>query len=274
MWHNKELTNEFSRNVGEGATPTSDSSEFVKYLTDYFSAADAEKICTTLSNLQRPLPGDDAFLKGTDGCIVFDEEYGVVIRIEKKSVSRIIHPLVLQPLASIETEKSIIEICPGVHTNHDHDIPSFLHKKLKSDQLNFFDDQTANTGKLPFSTSEFPEGVPLVIDRPAVRQLSDEVSLVKKYIPTVCNIFNPKSRKPEEIAQDVLYAPLRKLFHDAWPDISQKQPDAKKIARFWRECRNYTKQGKLVAGWKNKPGGFWKQCAAVRCSSAYAASPR
>lgn len=246
-------------------TPKSD---FERNLTAQFDKETAKQVKSVLTDLGLPLPDKkDTFMDATQGALLFLDRYGIVIRIEKKSSEAIEgynmrfnnNALVLQPLASIHAGKAIVEICPGCLPSTDIQPTNFLRQELKKDNISYYDYKLANTGLLPFKTSVFPDGIPVVIDRLAVTKLNNA------YIPlkSLLSKINP---------QKFLYAPLIQTFEEAWPQ-GQPHPHPEKMQGFWKLCEENVTTGVLVAGWKQpvKPSKFEdKKDKAIIIGQAYA----
>ena len=209
------------------------------------------------------------YMDGTEGMLVFLNLYGIVIRIEKKSdfvtscvkPDRVYSPWVLQPIASIDAGEAIIEICPGCSLQKDPKKIDDLSVRLYVQKINLWDDQLSNLGCVPFKTSYFPNGIPVVIDRLAVEELTEDVAMVRFPLE--------KSRKmleeslQAEKAQEKLYGPLRQAFDSAWPDTQ-------KMKQFWALCLRYENEEKLVAGWnESQPLSDYKQEKAQKTAATY-----
>jgi hypothetical protein len=191
-----------------------------------------------------PMPKDKTeFLDGTEGALLFLNKYGVTIRIEKTdthadgyTVDRINDSgWIVKPLATINAGKATIEIIPGTHLEKDIAKDKYLHDELRHQNVGYFDRGVRNIGRLPITTPTFPEGVPVIIDRLAVRKLMDSTA------PIAEALKNKQSLEAEQ-AQEKLYGPLRKTFETAWPE-------PQKMQQFWQQCEQGVKEGKLVAGW-------------------------
>lgn len=228
-----------------------------KYLSEKqmtpMSAQTVAAVVETLTALQLPVPGPGEFFQGTDGALIFSNEYGVVIRIELQDrknylkIKRINdNPFVLKPLGTFFAGEAVIEICPGCLTTKDSYISLDLKSRLEKIGINYLDYGTRNTGLLPFRTEKMPDGVHVVIDRLAA------TTFYKKE-EDVQTIFNQLGIRKDP--QEVLYGELRRALSAAWPQDA-KAPDKKKLEQFWRLCRQRTKDGILVAGWNaDNPAG-------------------
>jgi hypothetical protein len=258
----KDFNSEFG-GQGEGTA-------FLAYLRETFDQATAQKVVESFQKLDLPLPQDEKeFLMGTEGGLVFLNRYGMVIRIENANSPQSLFkadrindsPWILQPLATIDAGKAVIELCPGCHFGNDDADVSYLYEALLKQGTAFWDYGLPNVGRLPFKTPQFPEGVPVVIDRLAVRKLSDSVKPVQQ---ALMNVNDDELREAAE-AQERLYAPLRLAFDEGWADSG-------KMPQFWSLCREGVQEGKLVAGWNEGAGfrgGSFKTDAAIEAAKHY-----
>lgn len=223
--------------------------DFVDYLLEKFGdKATASAVLDAFEKMGIPAPESrDEFMDGAAGVLVFLNRYGLVIRIEHEYLGRINDsPWVLKPIASIDADEAIFEICPGCLPETDKEKNEFLIKQFKEQNIFFWDKGIRNIGRVPFKTSMFLHGIPVVFDRPSVIRLTDGVDSVRSLLGI------PKSREflEAEMAQEKLYGPLRDAFDAAWPD-KLKLLDPSKMKRFWNLCECYKKEGKLAAGWNN-----------------------
>lgn len=201
-----------------------------------------------MDELQLPIPErSDEYMKATAGAIIFSNRYGMVVRIEcgEESKRQNNNPWVLQPVASFQAGRAVIEICPGVHQADDWKYNTFLVKELKKFNLDFHDEGLRNVGLLPVTSVKFPKGIPVVVDRPAVMLLTQNIAAVRKAL----SVFGKKSKDP----QADLYAPLREAIGAAYQNGTDAPPDKKKMRAFWDLCEKFVEEGKLVAGWNNVP---------------------
>lgn len=197
-----------------------------------------------LSALNLPLPRDKSALRASEGRLLFLNDYGIVIRMEtKRGVDRFDnHPWVLQPLKSFDAGDMVVEICPGCRPAKIGMVYIVDRAIEASGGANFWDTQELNTGILPVRTPAFPDGIPVVIDRPAVSALTESVLDVKKALGEM---------SVEEDPQPVVYARLRQALDAAFAQ-GVDNPDKEKVRDFWRLCREEVRNGVLVAGWKEK----------------------
>jgi hypothetical protein len=238
-----DVSSEFNRQAVDELPETA----FCAYLTKKFDRATAVKVIDSFKKMDLPPPQDEKeFLTGTEGCLVFLNKYALVMRIEiadledsKWGADRINDSgWIMQPLASLDAGKAIIEICPGCHLAEKPGYRGELVDQLQNQNINFWDTGISNIGHLPFKTPTFPDGVPVVIDRLAVIRLTRNTEPIREALKAQAE----EAKK----AQDMLYGPLREAFASAWPE-------AGKMGRFWSLCLRYAAEGKLVSGWEN-PG--------------------
>jgi len=202
-----------------------------------FDSQTARAIIDTFQQLGLPVPQrDNEFMHGSEGRIIFLNDYGLVIRIEENNSRINDSPWVLQPIASIKAGAATIEICPGVHFEPDEKDKDALSKLALQDGLKFWDAGAKNMGRLPVKTPHFPEGVPVVIDRPSVFRLPEGGQEITEAAP------EDKAKYNEAVLAQKRYEPLQNLFKKCWPDTQ-------KMKKFWQECESFQQQGKLVAGW-------------------------
>lgn len=222
-------------NEAAGALPQTD---FANSLQLTFDKDTARKVLKTFELIGLPAPekGEEYF-GAAEGVLVFLNRYGVVIRIERPFDRINDSPWILSPLASIQAGMTIIEICPGCHFEPDEANVDNLRKHLGNQGIDFWDCMTRNVGRIPVRIFGFPEGIPVVIDRPSVRRRLES-------IVSVCQALKDESEKATETVER-LYAPLRDCFNDGWLQ-------AQKIEGFWDMCRRYVQEGKLIAGWNDE----------------------
>ena len=223
---------------------------FADYLEKKFGRETAHDVLNKFVQMGLPVPADRGeFIAGTEGALVFLNKYGVVIRIEYKNTKnspsgwrsdRVNNsPWILLPLATIAATKAVIEICPGCHTVSDNVTSAHLKKQLKKQRIRLWDPGIRNMGRIPIKSCQFPNGIPVVIDRLAVISLSNSVAAIKR---SLGNGQSAKKARAAAALQKELYGPLQQSFSDAWPDTQ-------KMKQFWALCQLYTKRGSLVKGW-------------------------
>lgn len=205
-----------------------------------------------------PAPEEpNEYLNGTEGFLIFSNKLGLVIRIEeKKDTIHTCHRInnngyILKPIASIDIQNLIIEICPTTEVETDARKTTLLRRRLRNTKVNYWDDQTSNSGTIPIKTPNFPNGVTVVIDRLAVKKRFGHAIRIKKAL-----------EKEAEKAQDELYSPLRKAFKDAWHNKN-------KAPKFLSLCQAFKEQGKLIAGWNNLKDPYFKTREAIKSAEQY-----
>lgn len=247
-------------------------SPFALYLASTFEdEATVKGVLDVMDKLGLPLPESHReFMAGTEGALLFLNKYGVVLRIERQqhpdgggdnfgfyeagdfSFERIdSNPWVLAPIATLTAGAAIIEICPGCHVEGDINVNKDLQRKLRREGVDFWDDGLRNIGRVPVKTPSFPAGIPVVVDRLAVRELTQKVSPLKKALKDITGITRREEKecKEAQTAEENLYRPLQESFAAAWPD-------RKKMKDFWALCVQYVANGGLVTGWnEHNPWG-------------------
>jgi len=223
---------------------------FEKTLYDRFKDKEsAAQVCDILDKLDLPYPQESKSIletkedsgelkRGAEGCLIFLEDYGCVVRIERNEpylggAERIEHSHILQPLISIPAGEVTIEVCPGTNCSDKWKDTDIIRTKLTRDGIKYWDYGERNTGLLPIKTPEFPNGYPIVIDRLAVSRLSENIPDIKEALET-----SPQTE---------LYSPLKEKFLEAFE--SGKKDKVKEV---WDLCAEFKKQGKLVSGWTDK----------------------
>jgi hypothetical protein len=219
----KKRRNEFLKSVEEG--PQS----FQSALDAYFPAAGTQAIIKgAFKRVGLPLPQTTAeFMPGTDGLLLFSNIYGLVIRIEQTE-KKPVQPSqwVLQPLGAFDAIDAVVEFCPACRFEDDKANYHLVKAALKEEGINFWDTGLRNMGRLPITTAQFPDGVPVVVDRRAVKMLTDDI-------------------KPVSLGlQGRHYGPLRCAFTHA---ASAKRGSS----RFLSRCEKFVAEGKLVPGWND-----------------------
>jgi hypothetical protein len=253
-------TSEFNSKADDALPKT----DFCAFLAKKFDRGTALKVLESFQKMNLPPPQkQEEFFVGTEGCLVLLNRYGLVLRIEiadleesKCAADRINDSgWIIKPIASLNAGKAMIEIIPGSLFEKDEKTKWFLQDQLQNQGINFWDNFTDNIGRLPIQTPSFPEGVPVVIDRLAVVRLSRNVEPVREELKALA--------EEAADAQEKLYAPLRQVFENAWPD-------AQKMKKFWELCEQRTQEGKLVLGWAAaKSGDDFKSVDAAKAASHY-----
>ncbi len=220
----KKRRNEFIDKIREQGPQS-----FIDALDAYFpDTATQDGILRVFRQLDLPLPiNSEQFMPGTDGMLIFSNKYSLVIRIENKD-KKPVKPSqwVLQPLGSVEIGDIVVEICPACKFEDNRDNYKLVKAALKEEGINFWDTGLRNMGRLPFTSKRFPDGVPVVVDRRAVKMMSDAIGPVRLGL------------------QGKNYAPLKKSLRAAFKD-------AAKAPEFLNLCEEFVAAGKLVAGWND-----------------------
>ncbi len=284
------------RSPQDKSPPAAGQTEFEQVLNTFFTQKTSSQVQETLRQMQIPEPKNyNEYLRGTDGLIIFDNARGVVIRIEKESgymdSSRANDSRwMIQPLASVKTAtgSATVEIVPGVHFEKSDAESRKLYWKLASDGYDFWDERLDNVGRLPLKNVQFPEGVPVVIDRMAARPL-ESVHLLNRALPLTVfpwlleghrspvhkndlhfwdiiaeqkqmisegarkatGYVMPSALVPPPDPQEVLYGDLKKSFREAWPEDATAA-DPQKMKAFWEQTARAKTEGRLVAGWNEE----------------------
>ena len=207
-------------------------SKFYDALSYKFNDAVASRAHDFFNMLGLPAPEEfDEYLSATAGFLVFISMAGVVIRIEPKQYDqnvindRIDHPLVIQPLGTIDLGEHVIEVCPATRLGAQHSDCENIDFLLQEDGYALDDHQAANLGYL---TNERGENTIVIIDRLAAVQLyeaCDSTSeLLEKY-------GNPQAQ----------FASLKKSFR-----LGAAHGDLRSFAR---DAVLATDRGLLIPGW-------------------------
>jgi hypothetical protein len=239
-------------------------------ITVRYGAETADAVEKLFDKLQLPWPENgDQYNWACEGFLLFLDGYGAVLRLEQTKGATLSNhkltrvndnPWILQPLASVEVGKLTAEICPGTHATADERKAIALANELGKWGYHFWDIGARNVGLLPVKTVEFPDGVPVVIDRLAVDELSRSARWLQRILP-VKGIVNRND------AQEKLYGDLRAAFNTAWEGGAAA---SEKISGFWRAMQAACTDGRLVQGW-NKCNGTRPVEEANRAARAYGA---
>ncbi len=202
---------------------------FADTLALYFpDESTRQGITDAFVRLGLPVPQTtDHCMPGADGILIFSNAYGLVIRIEFKEENPV-RPSqwVLQPLGTFDAGDAVVEICPACRFEDDKANYHFVKAALKDEGINFWDTGLRNMGRLPVGNAEFPEGIPVVVDRRAVKMLSDDIRPVNLGL------------------QGRHFKPLRSAFNAAARSRA-------KGPLFLERCAQFVAEGKLVAGWND-----------------------
>lgn len=230
-----------------------------------------------MKNLGLPLPQkEDQMLRGTDGCLLFLDHAGIVVRLEKKEnpIARTVrlndNEDILQPLFRREAGQMVVELCPGGFFEKDDGAFKGIERRLNEGGYEFFDSSNAarNMVRLPIPTKRQPDGIRVIADRGAVRKLDEKTIVARK--------IKLKKKNPDAVdLQAEFYRPLVEAAYAAWP-AGAAAPDADKMKIFWDKVSGFHAEGKLVAGWNDHetyPNGDKpdKAIAASQSAKNYAA---
>lgn len=205
---------------------------------------DSNEISAAFAALYLPLPQAGEFIQTRRGFLLALPDYGAVMRIERidpeGKVAPPDHPLILQPVGVLEMKTYLFELCPGVpRVGVSLDDGLFLEDQIS--QCGMVAEFTAadDCGYLPVTTSRFPQGIPVVIDRtdmwwidPAYREAFNATSYAHLDAETIGG-------------QYALYKPLRKAFAKF-----SAQPDPDMARGFWRTMKEAVNAGTLFAAWE------------------------
>jgi len=229
---------------------------FQRFLRGKFGRETTRATEAIFDRLGLPLPEKrEEFYEGTEGALVFVEKYGVVLRIEhnvyrESDPSHRIddNPWILQPLATLPAARyAVVELVPGCRVRDDREAVNYLWDRLLEKKIIFWDKDERNVVHLPVETQRFPNGIPVVGDRLAVRRREKHEGFrLKRHFTGISAARVKQMTHDAAAAQTMLYEPLRERFADAWSH-AQHMPD------FWRECIRQVNKGRLVSGWKNVP---------------------
>ena len=128
-----------------------------------------------INSLNLPIPQTrDQFFEGKEGILLFAEEYGMVVRLETATaqVTEQVNqsPFILPALVQFAHGNMNLEVCPSVETPVTGRAAFWLADRLKEDGLMMDGDELdpRNCGYLPIKTDEWPDGIPIVLDRSSI----------------------------------------------------------------------------------------------------------
>ena len=228
----------------------------------WFSTGSPEVIPDDLAqdfeSLGLPIPQNNDTMHGYTGRLMFLDDYALAVRIDRGRESAfnyqpvVNHPMVLQPVHTIETKDYRIEVCPGLEILT---VPQFkqefgydetyyflqdLSRELKKSSINFWDQQLENIGFM--SDPDTDKKIPIIIDRNAVSLLSDDMDILKT------SLENQQSR----------FAPLKNAF------------SKKSKKRAFSLAREFKEKGVLQTGWHATENIACKTGLASQTAKAYA----
>ena len=230
-----------------GSAEDSSDTDFINYLLRKFGKESAQQVRDVFEKMNLPLPKEaNQYLKSNEGCILFVNKYGVVVRIEPQTPEKDYYVRVndsgciLQPLASIDAGKAVVEICPGGDVEKDEASIDYIKELLKDEGLHFSDDQLENLGRLHTDNEKYPKGILVILDRLAVSNMKGDVKIVT-------NKLGEEAKKEQER----FTSPFRKAFKEGLADNS-------KMHKFWDLCESYVADGKIITGWNDNSDFFDK----------------
>ncbi len=216
----------------------------IEKINDKFDKDTANAVANFFNVLSLPIPEDNEYYDSYDsGYLVFLNSYACLIRI-KEGKGTIFHNNILQPVASRQLGALRADILPGVKSNPKFETVERLYKKLKKDNISFWDWGEHNTGTLP-------NGHSVVIDIGAVSKLSGSTRKIKKYYADLAK---------QSSSQKKMFFNLQQAFKKAWPN-NQETPQPGKMDTFWKECRTMKLGGILKDSWNDKVVGAYKGIA-------------
>lgn len=225
----------------------SDQGNILQVIGEKYDSATVDAVARRFEDFQLPLPKAGEFAHGLEGWLVFLNDFGVVIRIEKDTRPGLgsfgfdhinDDPDILQPLCSWPAEKLVIEICPGIELPQPED-EVLLRRNLYSRGIFFWDLDSYNVGRIPIHTEEFPDGRAVVLDRNGVnRQLAPALS-VRGWCAYVALKHKGELDMPD--IQPEFYGPLRQAFANA--------AEPEKMVQAWALCKKSRQSGVLSSSW-------------------------
>ena len=186
---------------------------FLKNTESYFGQGAQKSLKVVMDFMEVPDAEDGEYLDGTGNLSLFINRYGLVLRVAPE-MGCPENDLVVKPLRAATTPNLNsafsstsykIEVLPGVSAclKSMEDL-QWLGCSLRQSRISFWDPQRVNAGYLPNSDENFPDGVPVVLDRGAVSKTDD--------LP----LKAPQKTITPGI-QERLYAPLLGTLREAWP---------------------------------------------------------
>ena len=201
---------------------------------------------------------------GLPSMLLFLSDFGLVLRVTENEIVQkdfplVVHPRILRPLGSIQTDTHRIDIQPAwpVGIDKSQETAFFRHMTLT---LSAEDAASRNCLKLPYIQASDEsyytktlKGFPVCYDPLTIETCFFSRMGGKTFIPTLFgDLYNllPHPRKPD--AQDHLYGFLRRAFQSAYK-YEEKAFDTQRIQNFLRLCRLETldPDGILQAAWSH-----------------------
>lgn len=206
----------------------------------------ADEVLKLVDKLQLPAPKNQhEFLYGNEAIIIFSNIYSVTLRIfvPEENTYMDDNPWVLPAIGRFQAGAAYLEICPGQQGTNNPDYVEVLKKNLAETGVDMWDNYTgtSNIGLWPIKTPQFPEGIPVVIDKGAVQPLPGSIPGLKENIEAAYEKMG--------ISRDDFEGFMRPL-KEALADAVADDFNAQKMQKFWQMCESFSKDGKLVAGWQ------------------------
>lgn len=210
---------------------------YIENATDRYGMTARQRLLRIFDAFRWPDADEGEFVSGTESSLLFLNRYGLVLRTGE----RLYAPesdLILRPLASVDAGQGcVIDLLPGVRAiAEDWRVAPMLGAVLEDEDIDFYDTTAQNVGYIPAELQGFSSGVPVVIDRGAVSDLS---RISREYnparnAPEVLSLRQSFNREMLRGFQEKFYAPLRESFNAAWPKGGK--PDCAGISRFLSLC--------------------------------------
>jgi hypothetical protein len=197
----------------------------------------------SFAKMHLPIPKENEYSFNRLGNLIALDEYGAVIRIEKVDPDGVFvtsdNPFVLQPIGSFNFDKFRIELCPGVpHVGINFKEFELIVKQLNNSGSTSTAGIEDDCGYLPYKTSIFPHGIPVIIDRTDILSFKGLLS----------SEFNNVSLSPLEEealkAQQSLYGELKEKFKDMVSSNSSR-----KATSFWKMMKKLKDNETLSSPW-------------------------
>jgi hypothetical protein len=188
----------------------------------------ARAAAQVLAALELPDPAPGEYLEGNEARQIFLDDYGLVIRAGRRlnvpENQLILAPLRATPPVRHRGALHVLELMPGIRAGLEDATETYdVHKSLRACGIDYWDAQSANGGYLPIRDEYYPNGIPVVLDRGAVRRGLEPGAMQK---------FRPVSYRG---TQADIYAPLLKKLARGWP-ASAPLP-LRPLRAFLRACR-------------------------------------
>jgi hypothetical protein len=177
-------------------------------------------------------PGE--YLDGNESRQIFLDHYGLVIRAGSRAAAPE-HKLILAPLRATKPilyrgVQRVLELMPGIRAGvSDTGDVLDVKKSLKAAGIDFWDSQRDNCGYLPIKSEYYPNGIPVVLDRGAVKRDMERAPGKKttliEYHGTQQDVFAPLLKKLSRswpANENVPVAPMKAFMEACRKDIAGK----------------------------------------------------